>query len=212
MPSSFWRCILYGRFSSVSLSGQVGRTFSPCSAYPAMGDSYMDGPVKKYKDDYYCMRTSNDNDFSELMGLSSLGVVDLDTSIAPDVFGLRAFDPRKPICRMLPGETPYNLRVLVLDAAASPVNFHDIVLEDLLATPEFRARQIVPAEVTSLRRRWPSVEFTTMRKCKNNIKDLRRACRKCSEKAYTNDRPGVCPQCGEFSAGALDHHMMNNHL
>ena len=23
---------------------------------------------------------------------------------------------------------------------------------------------------------------------------------------------GVCPQCGEFSAGALDRHMMNNHL
>ena len=28
----------------------------------------------------------------------------------------------------------------------------------------------------------------------------------------TADRPGVCPQCGEFNVGALDRHMMNNHL
>ena len=123
----------------MSLLGQVGRTFSPCSAYPAMGDSYLAGPVQKYMDDYHCMLTSNDNDLSEPMGLSSLGVVDLDTSIIPYVFGLWEFDP-------LPGgqiptyfsdaagtvsEYP---RVLVLDAAASPVNFHDIVLEDLRAT------------------------------------------------------------------------------
>ena len=47
-----------------------------------MGDSYLDGPVKKYRDDYHCMQTSNDNDFSEPMGLSSLGVVELNTSIA----------------------------------------------------------------------------------------------------------------------------------
>ena len=93
MPSSFWQCILHGRFSSVSLPGRVGRTSSLCSVYPAMGDSYLDGPVKKYMDDYYCIWISNDNDFSETMGLSSLGVVDLDTSIAPDVFGLWEFDP-----------------------------------------------------------------------------------------------------------------------
>ena len=64
------------------------------------------------------------------MGLSSLGVVDLDTSIIPDVFGLWAFDPREPISLMLPGQFKNTLWVLVTDAAASPVNFHDIVLED----------------------------------------------------------------------------------
>ena len=94
----------------------------------------------------------------------------------------------------------------------SPVNVHDIVLEDLRATPDFRVRQIVVGEVTSLRSRWPSVLFATMRKCQNNMEGLRRACCKRSEKAYTNGRPGVCPQCGEFSAGTLDRHMMNNHL
>ena len=58
-----------------------------------MGDSYLAGPLKKYEDNYYCMRSSNDNDLSEPMGVYSLGVVDLDTSIVPDVFGLRSFDP-----------------------------------------------------------------------------------------------------------------------
>ena len=153
----------------MSLPGRVGRTSSPCSVYPAMGDSYLDGPVKKYMDDYHWMRTSHDHDLSEWMGLSSLGVVDLGTSIAPDVFGLREFGPREPISRMLPGETQHSLWVLVPDAASSPLNFHDIVLEDLRAILEFRARQIVPDKVTSLRHRWLSVLLATMRKRQNEL-------------------------------------------
>ena len=66
-----------------------------------MGDMYLDGPVNNYMDDYHCMHTSNDNDLSEPMGLSSLAVVDLDTSIAPDVFNLQTFNPWEPISRML---------------------------------------------------------------------------------------------------------------
>ena len=58
------------------------------------------------------------------------------------------------------------------DAAASPVNY--IVLEDVRATPEFRAPRIVPTEVTSLRRRWPSVLFATMHKRQNDMEGLRR--------------------------------------
>ena len=62
--------------------------------------------VQKYVDNYYSMRSSNDNDRADPVGLSSLGVVDLDTSIVPDVFGLRAFDSCEPISRMLPGQFP----------------------------------------------------------------------------------------------------------
>ena len=130
VPSTFWRCILHGRYSSVSLPGRVGRIFSPWSADPTMSVSDLAGPVQKYVDDYYSRRSSNDNDLSEPMGLSSLGVVDLDTSIIPDVFGLRAFAPWEPISLMLRGQFKNTLWVLVTDAAASPVNFHDIVLED----------------------------------------------------------------------------------
>ena len=57
-----------------------------------MDDSFYGKTVRKYVDDHYSMRSSNDNDRSDPVGLSSLGVVDLDTSIVPDVFGLRAFD------------------------------------------------------------------------------------------------------------------------
>ena len=69
-------------------------------------------------DDYYCMRSFSDSDFADL-DLSSLGVVDLDTSIVPDVFGLWAFNCREPIARMLPGQVSNELCVLVPDAAAA---------------------------------------------------------------------------------------------
>ena len=69
-------------------------------------------------DDYYSMRSSNDNDRADPVGLSSLGVVDLDTSIVLDDFGLRAFDSREPISRMLPGQFPNELRVLIPDVGA----------------------------------------------------------------------------------------------
>ena len=49
-----------------------------------MDDSFYGKTVRKYVDDHYSMRSSNDNDRSDPVGLSSLGVV--------DVFGLRAFD------------------------------------------------------------------------------------------------------------------------
>ena len=82
--------------------------------------------MKKYVDDYYCMWSSNDNDLVEPVGLSSLGVVDLDTSIVPYVFGLRAFDSREPISRMRDSFQNV-LRVLVPDVVATPVDFHDII-------------------------------------------------------------------------------------
>ena len=140
------------------------------------------------------------------MGLSSFGVVDLDTSIIPDVFGLRAFDPREPISRMLPGQFQNTLWVLVPDVAASPVNCHDIVLADLRATPELRARRIMLGDVTSLRRRRPSGLFATMCKLQFDMEGLRQARCQRSEKTYTNGRLGACPQCGEFSVGPLDRH------
>ena len=59
-------------------------------------------PVRTYVDNHYSMRVSNDGDTSDSKDLFSLGVVDLDLSISPDAFGLRAFDVSKPLTRMLP--------------------------------------------------------------------------------------------------------------
>ena len=52
------------------------------------------------------MPRSHDTNGSLPMDMSSLGVMDLDLSLLPNAFGLRAFDHEKPITRMLPGSTP----------------------------------------------------------------------------------------------------------
>ena len=52
------------------------------------------------------MRRSHDENGSTQMNMYSLGVMDLDLSISPDVVGLRAFDDTKPVTRMLPGSSP----------------------------------------------------------------------------------------------------------
>ena len=62
----------------------------------------------------YTMRVSHDVDCSDPKGLSSLGVVDLDISIMPDVFGLRAFDVAKPLTHM-PGQFSNELRLMIPD-------------------------------------------------------------------------------------------------
>ena len=74
------------------------------------------------------MRVSNDIDGSDPKGLSSLGVVDLDISITPDVFGLRAFDVTKPLTRMLPGQFPNELRLMIPDLGIAPEGFQDILI------------------------------------------------------------------------------------
>ena len=106
----------------------------------------------------------NDIDRSDPHGLSSLGVVDLDLSITPDVFGLRAFDVAKPLARMLPGPFPNELRLMIPDLGIAPEGFHDILIEDLSATPSWQLHRLLPEEVTSLRRRWPKILFRTRQK------------------------------------------------
>ena len=101
-----------------------------------MDVSPCDSPVRKYVDDYYSMRLSNDTDRSDPVSLSSLGVVDLDTTIVPDVFSLQAFDSESPVTRMLPGQFWNELRLLIPEPGIASETFHDIVITDLSATPE----------------------------------------------------------------------------
>ena len=53
----------------------------------AMDSPTYDSPVWKFVSNFNIMRLSNDVDRSDPITLSSLGVVDLDTDIVPDVFG-----------------------------------------------------------------------------------------------------------------------------
>ena len=41
--------------------------------------------------------------------------MDLDLSLSPDAFGLWAFDSSQPLTRMLPGSSPYELRLMLPD-------------------------------------------------------------------------------------------------
>ena len=54
-------------------------------------------------DNQHKMRVSHDEDRSDPTDLCLLGLMDLDLSLSPDAFGLRAFDSKKPLTRMLPG-------------------------------------------------------------------------------------------------------------
>ena len=99
------------------------------------------------------MRHSNDLNQDKTVDLTSLGVVDLDISMMPDVFGLRVFVSREPVVRVLPGDFRNLVCVLVPDATAAPIGFHNIIIEDLSGTPDYRARRIVHGDVSSLRRR-----------------------------------------------------------
>ena len=144
------------------------------------------------------MRSSNDLNQDKLVDLSTLGVVDLDTSITPDVFGLRAF--LNLVC------------VLVPDATAGPMGFHDIILEDLTGTPDYRARRIVPSDVIALRRRWPPSLFVAMHKRQADMEFLRRACKRRYESEFGGGRAGTCPHCGVYIICNLSRHVMDHHL
>ena len=124
-----------------------------------MDISYGDGPLSVAADTYRCMQPSNDLNQARIVDFTTLGVVNLDTSMMPDVFGLRAFDSREPVVRVLSGDFQNLVRVLVPEETAVPMGFHDIIIEDLSGTPDYSARWIVHGDVSSLRRRWPSTVF-----------------------------------------------------
>ena len=81
------------------------------------------------------MWRSHDENGSLQMHMYSLGVMDLDLFISADVFGLRAFDPDKPISRMLPGSLPCELRLMLPDAKLGIDGFHDVIITCLLRRP-----------------------------------------------------------------------------
>ena len=60
----------------------------------------------------------------------------------PDVFGLRAFDGAKPLTRMLTGQFPNEIQLLVPDMDIAPQGFHDILIEDLSASPTWQSCRV----------------------------------------------------------------------
>ena len=158
------------------------------------------------------MRRSHDENGSIQMNMYSLGVMDLDLSISPDVFGLRAFDATKPITRMLPGSSPFELRLMLPDDKLGMDGFHDVLIENLSGTPTWRSSHVAPADMTSLRRRWPKAVFNTIQSRPSDVERLRRDTPKRADKAFHYDEPGFCGVCDTRIYSALDAHMIAYHL
>ena len=158
-----------------------------------------------------CVGRSHDENGSLQMNMYSLGVMDLDLSISPDVFGLRAFDADKPVSRMLPGSTPCELRLMLPDAKLGIDGFHDVI-ENLTASPSWMSSHVSPADITSLRRRWPKAVFSTLCRWASDVERLRRDAPKRVDKAFRYSGPGFCGVCDTRVYTALDAHMIACHL
>ena len=169
-------------------------------------------PIRVHSENLQQMRKSNDISDTEPTHLDSVGVMDLDTSLNPDAFGLRAFDGKMLITRMLPGSGPCDLRLLIPDAGLGKAGFHDVVIENLLGTSIWRSQHVTPADVIGLRQRWPVAVFHVMRERSVELEDLRRKAYRGDQSAYRYTGRGYCPICETKTDYALDSHMMCHHL
>ena len=70
----------------------------------------------------------------------------------------------------------------------------------------------MPADVTTLRRRWPKAVFRTMQKQAKEVDRLGRFARHRLEWAFRHSAPGFCSICRVDIESALDVHMMGSHL
>ena len=62
--------------------------------------------------------------------------------------------------------------------------FHDILVENLSGTPAWRSSHASPADMTSLRRRWPKAVFNTLRRRASDVERLRRDAPKRADKVF----------------------------
>ena len=101
---------------------------------------------------------------------------------------------------------------MLSDSKIATEGFHDVIVENLAASPTWRSLHISPGDVTSLRRRWPKVVFRTMQWRSKEVERLRRFAHRRPEWAFRHNGPGFCSICQEEIASALDVHMIKFHL
>ena len=169
-------------------------------------------PIRTYRQNLSKMRESNDPNGSEVTNLCSLGVVDLDLSLCPDVFGLKAFDENMPITRMLPGSSPCELRLLLPDTNIGKNGLHDVVVETLIGSSTWRSRHVSLSDVIALRRRWTKAVFQVMKERGTELGDLRRQAYTGLQWAYRCAHPGYCPECKTRTDSSLESHMLPSRL
>ena len=164
--------------------------------------------IAAYQSQANIMRRSHDENGSIQMNMYSLGVMDLDLSISPDVFGLRAFDAMKPITRMLPGSSSCELRLMLPDDKLGMDGLHDVLIENLSGTPTWRSSHVAPADMTSQ----PKAVFNTLQSRASDVERLLRDAPKRADKVFRYGGPGFCGVCDTRIYSALDAHMIAYHL
>ena len=206
-------CISESKFTTVSeTSTECTASTRRSTILVAMIGLGQSSAIVTYRSKANRMKWSHDENGLIQMNMYSLGVMDLDLSISPDVFGLRAFDNTKPVTRMLPGSSPCELRLMVPDDKLGKDGFHDVMIENLSGTLTWRSSHVYPAEVTTLRRQWPKAVFETLRRRAPDIERLRRDAPKRTDKAFRYGGPGYCGVCDIRVHSALDAHMVSCHL
>ena len=97
-----------------------------------MDTSGHSSPIWAYRANAHKMRSSHDQDRSNPKDMCSLGVVDLD------------------LTRMLPKSSRCELRLMLPDSKLG-TGFHNVLIDNLAASPSWRSSHISPADVTVLR-------------------------------------------------------------
>ena len=86
----------------------------------------------------------------------------LDTSVVPDILGLRVFYDDTELVRVLPGTAQNSVLVLVLDARAKLQGFHYVTLQDMTF------------DMCDQRRLWPQSLLSEMTSWQADLELLRR--------------------------------------
>ena len=90
--------------------------------------------------------------------------------------------------------------------------FHDVLIDNLAASPSWQLGHISPADVTALRRRWPKAVFKTLSRRAPEVEHLHRNARNRSDWAFRHNAPGFCAVCDVKVDSALDVHLVTFHL
>ena len=91
---------------------------------------------------------------------------------------------------MLPGSMTCELRMMLLDSTMGSDGFHDVVIENLAATPAWQSSHVSPSDMTALCRRWPRAVFRTMSHHGLHMERLRRGARHRPDRAFRHNAPG----------------------
>ena len=138
-------------------------------------------------------------DFMEsYVTLDSPGTVELDTSVVPDVLGLRVHYQNTEPTRVLPGRAQNSVCVLVPDDRATARGFHDVTLVDMTSEtgPTVSIEVMSTSLLTGMTRRQTDLELLR-RECKNQFRD---------------SQAGRCTYCGRNIVHDMAHHASNYHL